>query len=73
MILDITLRYSNIRIIVFMATNSMITFLDFNDIDESFSHKTVLVLLPNNAHYYMCKKHYNYIARILTAKFSIDY
>ena len=54
--------------ILFAATNSIITLLDFDDTDEDFSYEKDLVPLSNNKHYYVSKKHCNYMARIFATK-----
>ena len=61
------LLYGNICILIFIATNSIAMLNNFNNIDNTFSYRNVLVSPLTNSLYDDYKKYYDFVARFMAS------
>lgn len=61
------LLYSNICILIFTATNGITMLDNFNDIDNTFSYRNMLVSPLTNSLYDDFKKYCNFVARFVAS------
>ena len=61
------LLYGNICILIFIATNGIAILDDFNNIDNTFSYRNILVSPLTNSLCDNCVKYCNFVARFIAS------